>query len=177
MRIIGGTYKGRKITPPGGLNARPTTDFGREGLFNTLQHLLDFDDLIVLDLFSGTGSISLEFISRGARSVTAVENNKVNARGIANMAKQIDTEMIDVIQADAFAFLQKPFTKFDCIFADPPYELVGVNSLPDLIMGKGWLADGGLFILEHGDRLSFNDHPKFVKGKKYGHVHFSIFEE
>jgi len=177
MRIIGGTYKGRKITPPKGLTARPTTDFAREGLFNSLQHLMDFEDAVVLDLFSGTGSISLEFISRGAKSVTAVENNTINARGILKTAKQIDTEMIEVIQADAFAFLQRPFTRFDCIFADPPYEHPDVSKLPDLVMEKGWLEEGGLFILEHGDRLNFEEHPKFLKGKKYGHVHFSIFEE
>ena len=71
MRIISGKYRGRTIVPPRNLRARPTTDFAKENLFNVLVNLVDFEELDVLDLFSGTGSISYEFASREARRTRA----------------------------------------------------------------------------------------------------------
>ena len=87
MRIISGKYRGRTIVPPRNLRARPTTDFAKENLFNVLGNLVDFEDLDVLDLFSGTGSISYEFASRDARSVTSVEVNSVHHNFIRQTAR------------------------------------------------------------------------------------------
>ena len=89
MRIVSGKYKGRAINPPRNLRARPTTDFAKENLFNVLGNLLDFEECDVLDLFAGTGSISYEFASRGARSVTSVEINPVHYNFIRQTAAQL----------------------------------------------------------------------------------------
>ena len=76
MRIISGTHKGRRLIAPSNLPVRPTTDFAKEALFNILRSRLYFDEITVLDLFSGTGNISFEFASRGVPSLTSVDSNQ-----------------------------------------------------------------------------------------------------
>ena len=78
MRIVSGEFKGRRFSPPKNLKARPTTDIAKEGLFNILSNMIDFDEVSVLDMFAGTGSISFEFASRGCRNITSLEINAVN---------------------------------------------------------------------------------------------------
>ena len=89
MRIIGGTLKGKAILPPRGYKARPTTDFAREGLFNVLDNVYDFEGLKVLDLFGGTGAIAFEFASRGASRVWCVEMARENASFIKTEAARL----------------------------------------------------------------------------------------
>lgn len=175
MRIISGSYRGRQITPPRNFKARPTTDFAKESLFNVLNNHFDYENLEVLDLFSGTGSISYEFASRGARSVMAVELDSDHNKFIRQTAEKLDFDQIKVIRGDAFAFIKRPFQSFDLIFADPPYDLAGIEKLPDEIFRTTILSPGGWFILEHGSRLSFTAHPNFFQHRSYGSVNFSIF--
>lgn len=175
MRIIGGTLKGKTIMPPAGYAARPTTDFAKEGLFNILNNQIDFEEVVLLDLFSGTGSISVEFASRGAREIVSVEMNPANARFISQTARVLGIKNIHVVKHNVFDFLEICSKKFNIIFADPPYQLEGLDTIPNKVLDANILDDGGFFILEHSAANSFEMHPQFVKERKYGNVHFSFF--
>lgn len=176
MRIIGGTKKGKFISVPPGFSARPTTDFAKEALFNILDNEFEFEGLKVLDLFSGTGSISYEFASRGAGKIWSVEMNPQYAAFIKNQAKGLGFDNIVSVHHNAFDFIPLCHEKFDIVFADPPYALDGVETLPDKIFQAGLVYPDRYLIVEHGDEHSFEGHPCFVKEKKYGRVHFSFFE-
>jgi 16S rRNA (guanine966-N2)-methyltransferase len=175
MRIVSGKFKGRRIQPPTNITARPTTDFAKEALFNVLNNRVDFEELYVLDLFAGTGSISLEFASRGSASITAVEMSSTQANFIRKISKDLQVD-INLVQVDVFRFLKTCHTKFDLIFADPPYQLPTLPTLPDLIFEKELLKEEGLLVLEHSSKVSFELHPRFVEHRHYGNVHFSFFE-
>ena len=176
MRIIGGKYKGRRINPPGNFKARPTTDFAREGLFNILNNRVDFEDINVLDLFSGTGSISYEFASRGAASVHLVEKDVKHISGIRKILKELDLENIKPIHIDVRAYLKTCSICYDIVFADPPYELPWLSELPDLVTQAGVIKEDGFFILEHPRDLSFTGHKLFFEHRNYGGVNFSFFK-
>jgi len=176
MRIIGGRLKGRAVLPPAGYKARPTTDFAREGLFNVLDNEYEFQDLKVLDLFGGTGAIAYEFASRGAARVYCVEMARENASFIKTEAARLGLSNVTMVRDNVFDFLPLCREKFDIIFADPPYALEGLDTLPDRIFSQDILHPGCYFILEHGGEHSFAAHPRFKKEKVYGRVHFSFFE-
>ena len=176
MRIIGGQLRGKAILPPAGYPARPTTDFAKEGLFNTLDNEFYFEDLAVLDLFSGTGSIAYEFASRGAGEVIAIEMNPGNAAFIKKTAAALGlSRTVQVVHHNVFDFIPLCTKRFDIVFADPPYALEGLDTLPDRVLDKGLVHPGGYFILEHPAEYDFAAHPSFVKERKYGNVHFSYF--
>ena len=177
MRIIGGRLKGKTIYPPMGYKARPTTDFAREGLFNILDNEYEFEDLKVLDLFGGTGAVSYEFASRGAARVYCVEMSRENAAFIKREAARLGLPEVTAVHANVFDFLPICREKFDIVFADPPYALDGIDGIPDKVLGAGILHPGCYFILEHGGEHSFTSHPRFVKERAYGRVHFSFFAE
>lgn len=176
MRIISGSRRGRKIDPPQGLTARPTTDFAKEGLFNVLANRVEMESLDVLDLFGGTGSIGYEFASRGCRTVTTVEKNRLHAAFIRKMTDVLGFENMEVIQGDVFKYVKSCRRKYDLIFADPPYQMEELDSLPDMIMVGHLLKEGGLFVLEHGPKKDFSEHRYFVEHRHYGNVNFSFFE-
>lgn len=180
MRIISGTLKGKRITAPTNLPVRPTTDFAKEALFNILNNEWYFDEITVLDLFSGIGSISLEFASRGAKKVTSVDNFYGCIKFLDETAKTLNLdETITTIKSDVLKYLdKKPIKKFDIIFADPPYDLEidKYQKIIDDIFKNEWLEEGGNFVLEHPATISFDEHPNFVQHKKYGNVHFTFFE-
>ena len=176
MRIIGGKLRGRVLNPPAGYEARPTTDFAREGLFNTLDSEFWFEDLAVLDLFGGAGTVSFEFASRGAGSVITVEMNPANAAFIRKTAASLRLEdTVQVVRHNVFDFLPLCTKRFDIVFADPPYALAGLETIPDKVLSRGLVHDEGYLILEHPSEYNFAAHPSFVKEKKYGNVHFSFF--
>jgi len=176
MRIVSGSLKGRRFSPPKSFSARPTTDIARESLFNILNNRVDFDELTVLDLFSGTGSISYEFASRGALDVSAVEFNYKHFSYIKSMVKEFELEKeITVIKADAFKYMQKCSYKYDLVFADPPFDLKNFETIPDHFFAQDLLKEDGIFILEHSDKINFDEHPRFQERKKYGKVHFTFF--
>lgn len=175
MRIIGGKYRGRRIEPPSDLKARPTTDFAREGLFNILTNRIDFSQAEVLDLFGGTGSISFEFSSRGASSVQIVEINMKHLAGINRIIRDIGFENIRTIHIDVRSFLKTCKSKYDVVFADPPYDLPWLKELPDLVLDAGILKEEGFFVLEHPRDILFSDHKSFFEHRNYGGVNFSFF--
>jgi 16S rRNA (guanine966-N2)-methyltransferase len=175
LRIIGGSLRGRRINPPSNLKARPTTDFAREGLFNILNNRVDFENLKVLDLFSGTGSISYEFASRGAAEVHLVEKEHVHISGIKKILKELDLKNVKPVHIDVKAYLRTCSAKYDIVFADPPYELSWLSELPDLVMNSGVVAEDGFFVLEHPRDISFTAHPLFFEHRNYGGVNFSFF--
>lgn len=176
MRIIGGALKGKTINPPAGYKARPTTDFAREGLFNVLGNEYEFEELKVLDLFSGTGAVGFEFASRGASRVYCVEMSRENASFIKTEADRLGLHNITMVRDNVFDFIPVCHEKFDIVFADPPYALQGLETIPDRVFEKCILYPERYLILEHGDEHSFVNHPRFKKEKIYGRVHFSFFE-
>lgn len=175
MRIIGGKYKGRRIVPPGNLKARPTTDYARESLFNILNNRVDFEGLTVLDLFSGTGSISYEFASRGAGEVHLVERDVKHIAGIRRIIKDMEMTNIKPIHIDVRAYLKACKFKYDLVFADPPYELKWLKLLPDLISEANVIKEEGFIIIEHPKNMSFEGHKLFFEHRNYGGVNFSFF--
>jgi 16S rRNA (guanine(966)-N(2))-methyltransferase RsmD len=175
LRIIGGKYKGRRIIPPSNLKVRPTTDFAKEGLFNVLVNKIDFEEITVLDLFSGTGGISYEFVSRGAAQVHLVEKNYNNFLSIRKIIKELELPNIKPIHIDVTAYLKACKIKYDLIFADPPYNLTWIGELPDLVFNADILKAGGLFIIEHSASQNFSNRPFFLEMRRYGEVHFSFF--
>ena len=177
MRIIGGALKGKTIEPPRAYKARPTTDFAREGLFNVLGNEYEFEGLQVLDLFGGTGAIAFEFASRGAARVYSVEMARENASFIKKEAARLGLGNVVMVRDNVFDFLDICHERFDIVFADPPYGLEGLDSLPDRVLSRGILHPGCYFILEHPGEYAFAAHPSFVKEKVYGKVHFSFFSQ
>ena len=176
MRIITGIYKGRHFDIPRSFKARPTTDFAKENIFNVLTQYVDFDGATSLDLFSGTGSITLELLSRGCRQVVSVELDRDHHRFIQECLKKLGSrEEVLPIRGDVFRFVKSCHQQFDFIFADPPYALQELATLPDVILSKGLLKEDGIFVLEHGRDHDFSQHPHFVEHRQYGSVNFSLF--
>lgn len=175
MRIITGQYKGRRFDVPRTFKARPTTDFAKENIFNVLTALVDFDGATALDLFSGTGSISLELVSRGCTQVVSVELDRDHHRFICDCMKKLGTQACIPLRGDVFRFLKSCRQQFDFIFADPPYALQELTTIPDIVFAQNLLKDGAPMVLEHGSDHNFSAHPHFFDHRQYGSVNFSIF--
>lgn len=175
MRIITGKYKGRHFDVPRIFKARPTTDFAKENLFNVLRAYLDFEDTQALDLFSGTGSITLELLSRGCPRVVSVERDRAHFSFISRTLKQLGDEAATPICTDALRFIERCKEPFDLVFADPPYALAELPEIPQRIFDSSLVKPGSLVVLEHGSNLQFSDHPYFLEHRAYGSVNFSFF--
>lgn len=203
MRIITGIYKGRRFDIPRSFKARPTTDFAKENIFNVLNSYIDLEGVRALDLFAGTGSISLELLSRGCSQVVSVEADRDHARFIGECVRKLGVTNHQLIRGDVFRYLksaqkslnlerdaaalndaQQPLnlehsgaaaSAFSFIFADPPYALPNLPDIPDLVLQSGLLAPGGVFVFEHGKQNDFSSHPCFREHRAYGSVNFSIF--
>ena len=178
MRIIGGSFKGRRFIPPAkNWPTRPTTDFAKEGLFNILNNKLDFEETTMLDLFGGTGSHSYEFISRGCSDVTFVDKFPGCVSFVTKTAQELKIDdKIRIIKSDVFKFLQSNFRQYSYIFAGPPYGLDTIDTIPNLIFEKNLLAPDGLFVMEHNPHHDFTEDPRLVDVRSYGHTIFSFFE-
>ncbi|MCB0777706.1 MAG: RsmD family RNA methyltransferase [Chitinophagaceae bacterium] len=176
MRIISGTHGGRRINPPAKMPyTRPTTDIAKEGLFNILQHKIDFDELKSLDLFGGTGSISYELASRGVTDLTVVEKDSAMHSFIKKTSEGLGLQNFKVIKSDVFRFIEQCNEQFDFIFAGPPYALAEIDELPVLIFKKDLLRKSGYFILEHTPRNNYKNFPFFDSERNYGTTVFSFF--
>jgi 16S rRNA (guanine(966)-N(2))-methyltransferase RsmD len=177
MRIVGGMLKGRRFSPPKNFRARPTTDTAKESLFNILSNFIDFEDIKVLDLFSGTGSISYEFASRGCKEITSVEKDFFHHKFICKCVDELKLRhVIKPVKQDVFTFLEKTETSsFDLIFADPPFNLPNLDMLPKIILESGLLKKEGYFIFEHGAGHDFSELAGFWQTRSYGSVRFSFF--
>lgn len=176
MRVISGKFKGRKFQAPSNIRARPTTDMAREGLFNVLNQKIDLDGLTVLDLFAGTGSVSLEFLSRGAEHVTAIDMDLTSKKHLEKVKKNWGLTNLKVVKANAFSLAKKANQAFDLVFADPPYSHKKFEEIPEIIMESGWLRDDSLFILEHSDAFDFSSRKNFLEHRNFGNVNFSLFQ-
>ena len=175
MRVITGKYKGRHFEVPRTFKARPTTDFAKENIFNVLTGYVDFDGSTALDLFSGTGSITLELLSRGCRQVVSIEADRDHHRFIADCLRKLGATDAVALRADVFRYVKGCRSQFDIIFADPPYALKELPHIPHLIFEKNLLAPDGIFVFEHGKDHDFSQHPHFLEHRQYGSVNFSLF--
>lgn len=177
MRIISGNLKGIRFQPPKGFSSRPTTDFAKEALFNVLEHRLSLIDLEILDLCAGTGSITIEFASREAGQITAVDTNFKCTKFISEFAIKHDiSEAIQVVKSDVIKFLSNTSKTYDLIFADPPFDKTFHKDIIDIVFERELLNEDGLLIMEHGKHTKFTDHPKLSEVRKYSSVVFSFFK-
>ncbi len=178
MRIIGGEHGGRKFNPPNKMPyTRPTTDMAKEGLFNVLQHSLDWEGMKTLDLFGGTGSISYELASRGVSDLTIVEKDNTMFEFIKKTSLALRITNLKVIKMDVFRFINQCTDQFDFIFAGPPYALTSIDELPVLIFEKRLLKKNGWFVLEHTPRNNYKTFPFYTTERNYGTTVFTTFIE
>jgi 16S rRNA (guanine(966)-N(2))-methyltransferase RsmD len=176
MRIISGSFKGKRLMAPKNLPVRPTTDMAKEGLFNILNNRYYFDELKVLDLFSGTGNIAYEFASRGSRDITVVDAHFGCIKYIDQTAAQLNVP-INSIKMDVFSFLEKTTDQFDIIFADPPYDMdvEDFNKIVELTFERTLLKPGGSLIVEHEKHTHLKEAEGFLEDRKYGGSVFSFY--
>lgn len=175
MRIIGGTAAGLRLNPPQNLPVRPTTDLAKEALFNILGNKLDFEDLDCLDLFAGTGNISFELASRGAKSVDSIDLHGKCVLYITETAKKLKLDQIKARKADVFKFMKSANKSYDLIFADPPYDIGQLPVLPGYVFENNLLNSDGLLIVEHPTSRKMAEHPNFVEQRQYGNSSFSFY--
>ncbi len=177
MRIISGKYKGRRITAPKKLPVRPTTDMAKESLFNILNNHYYFDEISVLDLFSGTGNISYEFASRGTEQITAVDQDYGCIRFINDTSDSFEMN-IQIVKSDVFKFLEKTKQQHTIIFADPPYDfsIEDFLKIPELVFSNKLLEDDGVLIVEHSKHTDLSVVEHYAYSKSYGGNVFSFFE-
>lgn len=175
MRIISGKNKGRRIQLPKNIKARPTTDFAKENLFNVLNNMVEWEECEALDLFAGTGSISLEFASRGCPKVICVEKYPPNYSFIEKAKEILKASELSIYKTDVFKYLELTKDTFDIIFADPPYDLKTLPEVPTIIIERKLLKKGGVFVMEHSKDYDFSHLPLFIEKRIYGSVNFSIF--
>lgn len=177
MRIISGKYKGRRINPPKNLPVRPTTDMSKESLFNILNNRFDLEGLKVLDLYAGTGNISYEFGSRGAASITAVDEDFGCIKFIKHTAQEFDFNIL-AVKSPVKKFIEGSKASYDIIFADPPYHMEPklFEELVTLIFEHGLLNEDGMMIIESSRHTPLDHMMNFSFKKKYGGSIFSFFE-
>ena len=178
MRIVGGEFKGRRIAVPTNFPSRPTTDFAKEGLFNVLDNQLDLTDLKILDLCSGTGNISLEFLSRGVEEVTSVDSHTNCLKFVQKNANSLGIfNQIKTVKSDLILFVRNTGLKFDIIFADPPFNFDKYNEIIEIVFERNLLTEDGILILEHSKQKSFEKEQNFRFIRNYGNVTFSFFKK
>lgn len=175
MRIISGKYRSKRISAPKNLPVRPTTDMAKEGIFNVINNSFYFENMVILDLFSGTGNVAYEFASRGAKAVTCVDNNYHCTSFIKSMVAEMEFDQISVLKSDAIKYIDSTRSQFRLIYADPPYDLEGQREMIEKIMASNLLEEEGWLILEHDEYHHFEDIQGFEQQRRYGSVNFSIF--
>ena len=177
MRIVGGTLKGMRFQVPKAFDSRPTTDFAKEALFNILSNHFEIENCEVLDLFTGTGSLSLDFASRQAQRIIAVDRNVACLKFIGDILKKYKLDQVRLLKNDAIKFLQIAEIQFDIIIADPPYDYKYHDEILQNVFQRNLLKSNGMLIIEHGRQNDFSSHEKHLFLRNYGGVHFSFFGE
>ena len=176
MRFISGIHKGRKINLPKNLNIRPTTDLSKESLFNILNNTFEFSNISFLDLFSGSGSISFEFASRGCKKITSVDINHNAIKFIKSISNQLELGL-NCVKSDTIGFIKNSEQNFDIIFADPPYNY-NINMYKELIVSlfeNNILKNNGMIVIEHSKKNTLVDIVNFKETREYGGCCFSFF--
>lgn len=179
MRIITGEYRGRKLQTPRNYDVRPTTDKVKEAIFNLLIPYLR-EDIVVLDLFSGTGNLGLEALSRCAKKCYFSDSSRESIRLIKENIKACNAEDKSVVLAgDYRQNINRVYDKLDIVFLDPPYaENYYLTALSEL-KKTGKLNEGACIVCEHAEKNELPDEYegfKKVKDKKYGSIGVSIYE-
>jgi len=175
MRILGGKYRNRRLHPPAQMKARPTTDFAKEGLFNVLRHRVPLDGIRVLDLFAGTGNMSLEFVSQGASEVISVEQDRQLYDFMQRTARDLGETAWRMVKSDVFTFLNSHRASYDIVFADPPFHMEHIERIPTLVLQAGSLGTDGLLIVEHHEKVKMDHIQGYQLTRTYGTIHFSFF--
>lgn len=175
MRIISGKHKGKTIHAPEQLPVRPTTDIAKEGLFNVLSGMLDWEQTEALDMFAGTGNISYELVSRGVKRLEAVDRNSACIRFIDQQLKKLNFSEYKLFRTDIFIAIPRFKQQFDLIFCDPPYDFEHYERLANEIFKNNLLKSQGVLVIEHPRTVNFENHPFFIMHRKYGKVNFSFF--
>lgn len=163
------------MNAPASLPVRPTTDMAKEALFNILYNTYDFEECNVLDLFSGTGNISIEFASRGIKQVTAVDKYPGCIYWMKSVIEHYKLTGIELQKADVFKFLAQHTKTYQIIFADPPYDLPTIPLIPKLVAERQLLAPNGMLVIEHPTLLKLKDQPGYTETRRYGNSSFSFF--
>jgi len=179
MRIIRGNRRGRNINIPAFFKHRPTTDFAKEGLFNIIENMYSLENIKLIDIFTGTGSISYEFASRGCQNITALDKNKKYVWFVQKEFKKMypNEDFYNILHEDSLKFIKNRPLNYDIIFADPPFDMPQLETIPDIIFNNPNLNPEALLILEHSNNNDFSEHPFFYKNKRYGSVNFSFFQK
>ena len=175
MRIVAGKYKSRRFDVPKSFKSRPTTDFAKENIFNVISNITDMEGAKALDLFSGTGSIAFELLSRGCKQVISVEKDFAHHAFIKKVKAELKADNLTTLKGDVFKFIEQSSLSFDFIFADPPYALKDLGKIPELVLAGDLLKPGGIFVMEHPKEYDFSVLPYFSQRRVYGSVNFSIF--
>ena len=169
MRIISGSKKSLSIRAPKDLPSRPTTDKLKESLFNILINRFKIDEIRVLDLFAGTGNISFEFASRGAKKIISVDRNLKCVKFIKETSIKHGFDIITK-KKDYIDFLIKNEENFDIIFADPPYLFLKDQyfELLNIIKQRDILLNNGQIVIEHSSNVSLSEKYNNIEERKYG---------
>ena len=178
MRIIAGAYSGRILSTVRDTRVRPATDKVKGSIFNSLQNRLGLSNALVLDLFAGSGSLGFEAISRGARSVVFVEQDRDILKTIIANADTLEcSDQCEVIESDVVEFIERARGQYDLIFADPPYAYERTEHLPTMIIRKGLLKKEGFLIIEHSRKTIFEKSQEFYRAvnKTFGNTQISWF--
>ena len=136
MRVIRGKYRSRRFSPPKNFPSRPTTDYAKESLFNILENRIDLEDISILDLFAGTGNISLEFISRGVGDVLSIDSHYASYKYMKKTKQELSEDSWKILKQDVFKFIPKLEKAFDLVFADTPFGIEMINYLTNIIQKK-----------------------------------------
>lgn len=177
LNIIGGQWRSRKIEVFDAEGLRPTPNRVRETLFNWLQ--TDIFNAQCLDLFAGSGALSFESASRGAKTVVQIENNVAACRILKLNAEKLNASQIQVIQTNALSYLKNvPENPFDIVFIDPPFGLNLVAQSCELLEKYHWLAPYAKIYIETETNLTLNlpENWQLLKSKIAGEVAYHLFE-
>jgi 16S rRNA (guanine966-N2)-methyltransferase len=172
VRIIGGEYRGRRIAVPERRDLRPTPDRVRETLFNWLGQVLEGKSC--LDLFAGSGALGFEALSRGAKRVVMVEQDRETARALRESAAALEAANLEIVESDAMRFLDASPERFDIAFVDPPYNSKLVGSA--LVRLPRHLNPGGRVYAESAERIELPLPWRPVREDRAGAVHFGLYE-
>ncbi|MHB8743542.1 MAG: 16S rRNA (guanine(966)-N(2))-methyltransferase RsmD [Sulfuricaulis sp.] len=175
LRIIGGRWRGRRLSVPEAEGLRPTPDRVRETLFNWLQPYLAGANC--LDLFAGTGALCLEALSRGAGRVVMVEKAAPVVERLRQHVALLEAKNAEVMLADAVEYLRQAPQAFDIIFLDPPFSSDLIARCAELVAARGWIKPGGLIYVESPSRMKPLPLPsawELIRSKSAGQVGYHL---
>lgn len=176
MRIISGIRRGHKLTEFKGGDIRPTTDRVKESIFNLIQGYVP--DALVLDMFCGSGALSFEALSRGAKRAVCIDLDKRSVDVIRKNAEDLRfTDRCEIINASCLDYMDKLTEKFDIIFLDPPYNKGFIEPVLEGIVKNKLLSDSGIAVLESDNTDYHKEVPgiTLIKQRRYGRTYITVY--